>query len=86
MLVAIPSLTPYGQPESAPCAVPSRLCLIEERSSSSQVKAAPAIRAAMSPSNVSLALLRGETVKDTAHAKAIVAELSDMMLNRSKEI
>ena len=33
--------------------------LIEERSSSSQVKAAPAIRAAMSPSNVSLALLRG---------------------------
>jgi len=25
-------------------------------------------------------------VKDTAHAKAIVAELSDMMLNRSKEI
>ena len=28
----------------------------------------------------------GETVKDTAHAKAIVAELSDMMLNRSKEI
>ena len=85
MLVAIPSLTPYGQPESAPCAVPSRLCLIEERSSSSQVKAAPAIRAAMSPSNVSLALLRGETVKN-AHAKAIVAELSDMMLNRSKEI
>jgi CheY-like chemotaxis protein len=30
--------------------------------------------------------LKGETVKDTAHAKAIVAELSDMMLNRSKEI
>ena len=27
-----------------------------------------------------------ETVKDTAHAKVIVAELSDMMLNRSKEI
>jgi len=25
-------------------------------------------------------------VKDTAYAKAIVAELSDMMLNRSKEI
>jgi hypothetical protein len=25
-------------------------------------------------------------VKDTAHAKAIVAELSDMMSNRSKEI
>ena len=48
------------------------------------MKAAPAIRAAMSPSNVSLALLRGETVKDTAHAKAIVAELSDMMLNRRR--
>ena len=66
--------------------MPSRLCLIEDKSSPSQVKAAPAIRAAMSPSNVSLALLRGETVKDTAHAKPIVAELSDMMLNRSKEI
>jgi hypothetical protein len=36
--------------------------------------------------DAALRRLKGETVKDTAHAKAIVAELSDMMSNRSKEI